>query len=54
MVNEKLSKSNHFLKSNNTQRNQKPDNKKIPEFKNFSERKLKIPTKNKQRYNQFT
>ena len=50
MVNEKTTKSNYFLKSNNPQRNLKPENKKFPEFKNFAERKLKISLKNKQRY----
>ena len=46
MVNEKPSKSNHFLKSN-TQKNQKAENKKAPEFLSFSERKLKVSSKNK-------
>ena len=48
MVNEKPSRSNHFLKSN-TQKSQKAENKKAPEFKSFSERKLKVTSKTKQK-----
>lgn len=48
MVNEKSSKTNQFLKSN-TQKNLKVETKKAPEFKSFSERKLKISSKNKQK-----
>ena len=49
MVNEKPSKSNHFLKTYNSYKNVKIDNKKTTEFKSFSERKIKISSKSKQR-----
>jgi hypothetical protein len=50
MINERHSKPNQISKSGNiNQKNPKAENKKQSEFKSFSERKIKVSSKNKQR-----